>query len=60
MERILIYTMAVLNILLGFWILYRGGGRFGLQTYRGYLNREEGLKKKNRKSSRKKTNEEST
>ena len=40
MERIGMYLLAGGNILLGFWIYYRGGGRFGLQTYQGYLAAE--------------------
>ena len=46
MERIEMYLMAGGNILLGFWIYYRGGGRFGLQTYQGYLAAERKRKEK--------------
>lgn len=46
MEREIIYLLAVVNILVGFYLLYRGSGRFGMMTYRTFLNREE--KQKNR------------
>lgn len=46
MERFGMYLLAAGNVLLGFWIYYRGGGRFGLQTYRGFLERERQRQKK--------------
>jgi len=48
MEREGLYLLALVNILLGFRLLYRGGGRFGFQTYRSFLDREERKKMKGR------------
>ena len=33
--------LAIANILVGFYLFYRGGGRFGFMTYRTFLDREE-------------------
>ena len=41
MERFFIYFLAVMDILLGFAILHRGSSRFGFDTYRRFLDREE-------------------
>lgn len=41
MERHFIYFLAVMNILLGFQILQRNSSRFGFDTYRRFLDREE-------------------
>ena len=41
MERVLIYMLAILDILIGFLIFYRGAGRFGLWTYKSFLDWEE-------------------
>jgi len=46
MEREGLYLLTVVNILLGFRLLYRGGGRFGFQTYRSFLDREERRRRK--------------
>ena len=41
MERIWIYFLAAVNITVGFLILHRGTDRYGFDTYRGFLDREE-------------------
>ena len=41
MERVILYLLAIANILLGFLILHRASDRFGLDTYRSFLDREE-------------------
>ena len=41
MERLFLYFLAVINILVGFLILHRASDRFGLDTYRSFLDREE-------------------
>lgn len=41
MERIIIYILASANILVGFLILYRSSERFGFDTYRSFLDRQE-------------------
>ncbi|MDD7602377.1 MAG: hypothetical protein PUK54_07240 [Firmicutes bacterium] len=41
MERGLIYLLAIADVLVGLSLFYRGGGRFGLMTYRTFLDREE-------------------
>ena len=41
LERGIIYLLAIANILVGFYLFYRGGGRFGFITYRTFLDREE-------------------
>lgn len=46
MERIWIYLLAVMDILLGFAILHRSADRFGFDTYQSFLNRQEREQKK--------------
>jgi hypothetical protein len=46
MERQLIYLLAAADILLGFLILHRSSSRFGFDTYRSFLDREERMKKR--------------
>ena len=41
MERIFVYFLAVLNIAVGFLILHRSEDRFGPDTCRSFLDREE-------------------
>lgn len=41
MERIIIYILASANILVGFLILHRSSERFGFDTYRSFLDRQE-------------------
>ena len=41
MERIWIYFLAAVNITVGFLILHRGTDRYGFDTYRSFLDREE-------------------
>ena len=46
MDRILIYMLAISDILLGFLIYYRGMGRFGIMNYKTFLDQEERLEEK--------------
>ena len=41
MERLFIYFLAAANILVGFLILSGSADRFGSETYRSFLDREE-------------------
>ncbi len=41
MERIWVYLLAVMDIVLGFVILHRSTDRFGFDTYRSFLDRQE-------------------
>ena len=50
MERELIYLLAISDIILGFFILHRGQDRFGLDTYRTFLNREERYRRETQNS----------
>ena len=46
MERQLVYLLAAADIFLGFLILHRSSSRFGFDTYRSFLDREERIKKR--------------
>lgn len=41
MERIFLYMLAIADILVGFAILHRSSDRFGFDTYRSFLDRQE-------------------
>ena len=41
MERLFIYILAVTDIAVGFLILHRSSERFGFDTYRSFLDRQE-------------------
>lgn len=41
MERIFLYMLAIADILVGFAILHRNSDRFGFDTYRSFLDRQE-------------------